>query len=186
MNWPRIWECLTRWRVEPGTVAELKQAQVILTQCAEFLRDNTPGPGNILIAEHADKLRRTLDLPVIAPREIAGTKTDLPLFAVIGKTEDGAVPEHPEDTHALCLAQKKICDENHWKKVLVVAFPEHMWRACEIYKKLGLEPIPAVMLGHSRIYYHPEARRWQLRNRFRFKYFWEIPTRLLFLRRGWL
>jgi hypothetical protein len=42
------------------------------------------------------------------------------------------------------------------------------------------------MLGNPNMYYHRNARRWQLRSRAKFKYFWEIPARLLFLHRDWM
>lgn len=186
MQLARIWQCLTHWRVESRGVTALQQAQVIVTQSAELLRDGSAGPGNVLLAEHAARLHERFKLPIIAQHEVLAAKPDLPVVGVVGAAQDGGVRQRPADTHEVALAQKKICDEHGWQNVLVVTFPEHMWRACEVYKKIGLNPEPAVMLGHSRIYYHQNARRWQLRSVLRFKYFWEIPARLLFLKRGWL
>ncbi len=172
----RIWDCLTRWRVEPGGVEDIKTAQVIVTQCAELLTDGTAGPGNTLIAEHANWFHDRFKLPIIAQREILVAKPDLEVVGVVD----------PTNTREVAVAQKKICDERGWKNVLVITFPDHMWRACEVYKKLGLNPIPAVMRGYGSLYYHKKAKRWQLRSRFRFKYFWEIPARLVFLWREWI
>lgn len=186
MRLARAWQCLTQWRVDSRGVEALKQADVIVTQAAEFLKNGAPGPGNVLLAEHAMRLHERFGLPIIAQREVVAAKPDLPVVGVVGAAADGGVRLRPANTHEVCSEQKKICDAHGWKNVLVVTFPEHMWRACEAYKKLGLNPEPAVILGHSRIYYHKDARRWQLRSVFRFKYFWEIPSRLLFLKRGWI
>ena len=186
MEWKGIKKCLVCWNTEPASVDDLKKVQVIVTHCAELLRDGTAGQGNILIAEHADKLRKRFGLPIIAQREILVAKPDLEVFAVVGAGPNNSVRHRPADTYEVCVAQKKICDPQNWKNVLVVTFPEHMWRACAVYKKLGLNPIPAVILGNSKIYYEKNARRWQLRSRDRFKYLWEIPARLLFLKRGWM
>ena len=186
MNKSRLKDIFLRWRVTPASKEDLQKAQVIVTHCAELLQGGKPGQGNILIAEHADKLHKVIGLPIIAQREILVAKPDLEVFAVVGAGPNDTVRNRPADTREVCLAQKKICDEQGWKNVLVVTFPDHMWRACEVYKKIGLNPIPAVMLGHPKIYYEKNARRWQLRNRAKFKYFWEVPARLLFLKRDWM
>lgn len=115
---------------------------------------------NELVRLHADRLAQRFNLPIF---ETQGLKD---------------YTAYEQATAAIKAAT--IND------VLLVTFPDHMWRACEVYKKMGLNPIPAIMFGNRNIYYHQNARRWQLTSRFKFKWFWEIPARFLFLRRGWL
>jgi hypothetical protein len=186
MTLQKLKEILTAWHVVPGTINDLKQVQVIVTHCADILQDGTAGRGNILIAEHANRLHERFGLPIIAQREILLAKPNLPTIAIVGADPSGGIRKRPADTHEVCAAQKKICDEQGWKNVLIVTFPDHMWRACEVYKKLGLNPIPAVMFGNANIYYEKKARRPQLRNRLRYLYLWEIPARFLFHCRNWI
>jgi hypothetical protein len=186
MSFARFRQLLTDFHVEVGSVDDIKSAQVIVTHCADILQDGAAGRGNILIAEHANRLHERFGLPIIAQREILLAKPNLPTIAIVGADPSGGIRKRPADTHEVCAAQKKICDEQGWKNVLVVTFPDHMWRACEVYKKLGLNPIPAVMFGNPNIYFEKTARRWQLRNRLRYLYLWEIPARFLFHYRNWI
>ncbi len=186
MSITRLRELLTKTGVEPAGEDSISKAQVIVTHCADLLTDGSAGPGNTLIAEHAARLRRRFNLPIIAQREILVAKPDLETITIVGQAASGGLLPRPANTHTICSEQKKVCDEQGWKHVLVVTFPDHMWRACETYKKLGLIPIPAPMLGSARIYYSAQATRWQLRSRLHYIYFWELPARILFAYRGWI
>lgn len=186
MSITRLWELFTKTSVDSDSLNSLSSAQVIVTHCADLTTDGSAGQGNVLIAEHAARLRRRFNLPIIAQREVLVAKPDLETIAIVGQAADGGLRTSPANTYEVCKDQQRICAERGCNNVLVVTFPDHMWRACEVYKKLGLSPIPAPMLGSARIYYDVKATRWQLRSRLRYVYFWELPARILFAYRGWI
>lgn len=176
MKIKRLQDIFFNWQVTPGTKEDLQSAQVIFTHASDLLQDGTAGNANTLIAEHANWLHDRFSLPIIAQPEILIGKPDLPVIATVTQN----------NLYKTCVEYKKICDQRDFKNILVVTFPERMWLVCEIYKKLDLNPIPVVMRGNSHIYYHPKSKCWQFRSRFRFQYFFEIPTRLAYLKRCWI
>lgn len=183
--------CLFAWSVPAASEKELAGAEVVLTQAVEFNRDGTPGPGNQIIAEHAECVARWARkstgksrLPIIPQREIVLTNPDGHWYSVAGISP--ANDNLPATTWEVCSDQARLCRSMGWTRVVVVTFPDHLWRACAVYRRLGLTPIPAPMPSHQDIeYYSWGARRWYLRCRFFFRMY-ERLARFYFWKKDWI
>jgi hypothetical protein len=184
----KIWQCLNCWEPPLASPDEIATAQVIVTQAVEYDRDNTPGPGNAILAEIAFRYARTCNLQVIPQKELLGAaRPTMPCVAVVGNTPmRTAAGVRPAHTATVCREQAEICRQHGWTRVLVITFPDHWWRTVMCYRKLGLVPLVPYMPSHQEArYYGPNAIRWHMRRRWTFRIY-EVAARLYFLYKGWL
>lgn len=182
----KLWNCLFQWHIPPASEDELKTAHAIVTQAYSRLKDNSPGPGNRVLASVTRKLWERHRLPILPQEEIAMADQTLPIHTRIGASPDG-LSTMQWNTYAVAKWQARVCLSNDWKRVIVVAFSWHMGRACAVYRKVGLIPLPAAMPAEAeeKQCFHPESRDWTLRTPLRAKPR-ELACRLLFLYKGWI
>lgn len=145
----RFLQCIFVWGV-PRAKGDLRDAQVILTQAMCNLTDGSVSKTNKLMANLIARLYSTdAFLPVFPQGELSRAirEKGVPLFAETellisnGVLEDGYL-----GSYEVAFKQKELCDKMGWKKVVLVSFAPHIWRAKWVYEKLGFEVIiPAEM-----------------------------------------
>ncbi len=180
----KLWNCFVNWNIAPATPQELRTADVIVTQACSRLKDNSPGPVNKVLADVTRRLWEHYRLPILPQEEIAMADPTLPIHTRIGASLDG-VSTMQWNTYVVAKWQARICLENGWKRVIVVAVPYHMGRACAVYRKVGLIPFPVAMPAQEKQYFLPELKMWALRTPLRAKSR-ELACRLLFLYKEWI
>lgn len=178
-----LWYALFKWEIPPATEQELKTADAIVTQAYSRLKDNSPGPGNMMLARVTRKLWERYRLPILPQEEISMADPALQIHTRIGTSPDG-LSTMQWNTYAVAKWQARICRANDWKRVIVIAVPFHMGRACAVCRKVGLLPLPAAT-PEDRTIFHPESMAKTLRTPF-LALPRELACRLLFLYKGWM
>lgn len=179
-----LWYALFKWNIAPATEQELKTADAIVTQAYSRLKDNSPGPGNLVLARVTRKLWERYHLPILAQEEVAMADPTLPIHTRIGGSPDG-LSRMQWNTYVVAKLQAKICQANGWERVIVVAISWHMGRACAVYRKIGLMPLPTEKPAEEKRCFHPESMAKTLRTPLIAKTR-ELACRLLFLYKGWM
>ena len=172
-----FFQCIFCWKLKPGSKRELKDSDVILA-LSFGRRENTSGMSNIQLALGVEMLSREFGLPVITQWEISERLT-----AYIDKA--GEIREHRIkgkylDTLEVLIQSLEICKKRNWKKAVIVAHPDHIWRCAETAKKLGFE---VVIADTAYVAYDDRSIQPLTRNRTRFV-LREIAARLAFLFKG--
>lgn len=176
---------LFSWKIPPATEQELKTADAIVTQAFARLKDNTPGPGNAILAQVTRALYTKYHLPVLPQEEVAMADPFLTIHTkIIAESPDGR-STLKWNTYFVAKRQAEICQVQGWKRVIVVAVPFHMGRAVAVYHKVGLVPLPAKMPLPAAQYFHSDILDPTLRFRTRATVR-ELLCRLLFLYKGWI
>lgn len=175
----KFFQCIFYWKLEPSSKGELKDSDVILA-LSFGRRENTSGMSNIQLALGVEMLALEFGLPVITQWEISERLT-----AYIDKA--GEIREHRIkgkylDTREMLIQSLEICKKRNWKKAVIVAHPDHVWRCAETAKKLGFE---TVIADTAYVEYDEQSVQPWTRSRARFVPR-EIAARLLFLFKGWI
>lgn len=129
----RLWECLTVWSVPPTT---LEGAQAILAHAAGENSPSDPGLVNEFLADKIRKLYHQLQVPVIIQGELKLCLSDIPLTAVSPRQAETA-PNYM-NTYDIALWHKAECDKLGVRKVVLVSYYPHYWRAVKATEKVGL------------------------------------------------
>lgn len=178
MNFLRkLWQCFFCWKVKPGSQIEIRSADVLLVQ-SFGLRQDSPGPSNEALAKIAENLYRPYVFPLVLQWEVADC---------LSGTKAGVIREHRRkgeylDTYEVLCQSWIICQARGWKRAVVLAHPDHMWRVVKTAEKLGFKTVAADV---SSTPYDKESIQWWTRNRALF-IAREIPTRVYYLLRGWV
>ena len=139
----RFLQCIFVWGV-PQAKGDLHEAQVILTQAMCNLSDGSASKTNMLLAKCVRKNYIVLGAPVFPQGELAQA-IERQQVPIIGQTRilqsSGVFEEGYFDTYSVALEHKKFCDQMGWKRVVLVSFVPHIWRAKWVYEKLGFEVI---------------------------------------------
>ena len=129
----RLWECLTVWSV-PST--SLEGAQAILAHAAGEISSSDPGLVNEFLSGKIKDLYHQLQVPVIVQGELRQCLSDIPLTAVSLRQAETA-PNYI-NTYDIALWQKAECDRLGVKKVVLVSYYPHYWRAVKATEIVGL------------------------------------------------
>ncbi len=181
-------KCLFVWNIPSANKEEFGTADAIVTMAHGRMRDGTAGPGNVILAKITREFNEKYPhLPILPQEEIPLADPDLPYYTIIGGSLDGCSTME-WNTYAIASWQAKICKENGWKRVIVIAFPLHMGRTTWVYEKLGLIPLPAKMPLGLKAYMDPNlvpsgVLGIQTPVRFAVR---ELLCRILFLYKGWI
>ena len=189
-----IWVCFFYWRVEPANSVRLADCDVVLAQ--DFgLRKNDPGKSNRILAEVIRHLQYQYPLP--PPLVQQATRDALPPdYLLSGVAEQHGVAGKYLDTREVFRQHAKVCHRKGWRRVIVVAHPDHLWRVMEVVRAFDLEPVAMELSGFEHAFepiaadtdnvpYDPLSLQWWTRGRKRFLVR-EIPTRIYYLLRGWI
>jgi hypothetical protein len=132
-------------------------------------------PANIAIAEVAICESRRLGIPIFyAPREIFDF-SDYPLS--ICKDFGGYI-----STVKQVKALVEVAAEKSWRRILVVAAPQHRWRALRDLRAAGFEAhLDDSLLGSypRSFWYWAASEHKQTTSWFRWWFTWELPARVV-------
>ncbi len=173
----RLWECLTVWSVPPTS---LQEAQAILAHAAGETGSSDPGLVNKYLAELIRKLYHELKIPVIIQGELKFCLSDIPLAAVSPRQAETA-PNYM-NTYDIALWQKAECDKLGAKKVVLVSYYPHYWRAVKATEKVGLTVL--IPPGLKEMYDPNNSQKWA-----RYKWanrLYELLARPYSLLKGWV
>ena len=129
----RLWECLTVWSVPPTS---LKGAQAILAHAAGENSPNDPGIVNEYNAELIRELHQKLKIPIIAQGELRLYLNDIP-ETMFSPRQAETAPNYM-NTYDIAVWQKAECDKLGVKRVVLVSYYPHYWRAMKATEKVGL------------------------------------------------
>ena len=174
----RFLECIFKWRVKSSDKRELADSQVILAQ-SFGLRPSDPGESNKALAKIVENLYKRFQLPLVLQWEIVYYLPDIPM--------EGIIREHRQagkylDTFEALNQSKDICKQHGWKKAIIIAHPDHIWRVAETARKMGFT---VRIVDTQSVPYDSHSTQLWTRGRIRFLTR-EIPARILYLLRGWI
>ncbi|MEK7160852.1 MAG: hypothetical protein AAB724_02390 [Patescibacteria group bacterium] len=191
----KLWQCFFCWRVAPEeSRLKLCGTDVVIAQSFGGRKDG-PGLSNEALAKiafYASMVSDPVRLPVILQWEIVGCFPGGEMVGVIhrhrqtGKYLDAR--EMLAQAWEICQKSKDVWFRPEkqvdlfWKKAIIVAHPDHMWRVMKAAEKIGFEVMAADTTG---VPYDKESVQWWTRSRFRFRAR-EIPARIYYLLRGWI
>lgn len=175
----RLFQCIFCWKLKPSNKERLKNSDVILA-LSFGRRKNTPGMSNVQLALGIEMLSLKFGLPVIAQWEISECLT-----ACIDKA--GEIRKHRIkgkylDTLEVLVQSLEICKKKNWKKIVIVAHPDHIWRCAETAKKLGFE---VAIADITDVAYDEQSIQLWTKSRMLFVPR-EIAARILFLFKNWI
>ena len=174
----RLARLLFEWKVPASEESALKSADVILGQ-SFGLRSDGPGLSNYALAFVVARLAKRYSLPAVLQWEIADCLPNVHIAGVIRRhRSEGKYL----DTYEVLAQSAELCRARGWKRAIVVAHPDHMWRCVQTAKKLGLMALVPPM---PEVPYDPASSQSWTRSRARFLPR-EIIARLLFLLKGWI
>ena len=152
----RLWECLTVWSV-PSTT--LEGAQAILAHAAGENSPTDPGLVNEFLAQKIRELYHQLKVPVIVEGELKLCLSDVPLTAVsLRHAEMDEMGIDYMTTIDIARWQKTECDKLDAKRVVLVSYYPHYWRAVKATEKVGLTVL--VPSGLREIYDPNNSQVW--------------------------
>ena len=149
----RLWECLTVWSVTPTS---LQGAQAILSHAAGENTPSDPGVVNEYNAELIRKLYQELKVPVIAQGELKLCLSGIP--GVIFSPRQAETAPNYMNTYDIAIWQKAECDKLSAKRVVLVSYYPHYWRAVKATERVGLTVL--VPQGLKEVYDPNNSQIW--------------------------
>lgn len=171
-----LWKCFTEWNAHPTS---LEGAQAILAHAAGENSPTDPGIENKYLSSIIKDLYYKYKVPVFAQGELAPCLSDIPIS---GKSLRQSESKSYISTFNIAEWQKTECDKIGAKKVILVSYLPHYWRAKKVTEKMGLEVL--VPPGIAEIYDSNNSQIWA-----RYKWLnrpYEILARLMFVFKGWI
>jgi hypothetical protein len=150
-----LWGCLFVWHLK-GT-EDFSGADCIFAHAGAYTVDGKPGKMNEYLVEVVIGLHKRTVLPIFAQGELARLLTERGV-PVVGSTPLQAESKEYIDSVYVTRACKKLCDQNGWRRVIMVSYHPHLWRGKAVAEKLGMEVIiPKIRPG----IYDPEcSQKW--------------------------
>ena len=172
----RLWECLTVWSVPPTS---LRGAQAILAHTAGENSPIDPGRVNKFIAVRIGELYHQLRVPVIIQAELKSCLPDIPLTAVSPRQAEAL---RYISTWDIARWHKAECDKLGVRRVVLVSYYPHYWRAVKVTEKVGLTVLTPPGLKEI---YDPANSQWWARYKI-INRLYELLARLYFFWKGWI
>lgn len=177
-------KCLFVWWKPQGS-KNISKAQIILTQAGSDLSDGSISKTNRDLAILAKKYSEQLNIPIFAQGEVARVLDEMNV-PVIARTKSEAIPDNfgskeYQGTDGIVSLQKKYCDEHGFKRVIILAFVPHIWRAKWTYEKAGFDTFIPNDLPWYVFQKDANQQRWR---RAITAYPYEFKTRLEYLFKG--
>ena len=176
----KLLSCIFCWKVDASKDEEIRRSDVVIA-LSFGLGKNGMGMSNLQLAFAAEDVCDRYNIPVIAQWEIADS------HLLTDTYKAGVVREHRVegkylDTREVLEQAAAICAKEGWKKAIIVAHPDHLWRCAEAAKKFGFEV--AIADTSCVVYDEGSVQSWT-RSRSKFVPR-EIAARLLYLCKGWI
>ena len=184
-----ISDVLFRWNIPPASEEELNTAKAIVTQSTGWEKDQqTPGVGNVILADITHGLWQRLQIPVLPQIEVElaeriRRRRPFPSAFTADQTTDGRSTME-WNTHTVAALQRAWLQKNNIPLcVILIASPIHMGRAKWVYEKMGFKVRPAPVPNMR--YFDGRQDQWWLQWTAGV-YLYEFLTRILFLYKGWI
>lgn len=185
-NVSTFFQCFGNWQVKSVEPNKIKFLHAHVAFAFGEI-ENAGYDANATLSIIANELQH----PTIAQGEVAYYLEDFPNSECISL--NGAFPDiqHVDSRH-VAIEAVRICKQQGWRHVGVLAHPHHQWRCAMLLKKQGLIPyyIDCSSVKYSRQNNQPWVRGgWRLhrdldpRNSFIPR---EFMARILFLLKGWI
>ncbi|MEI6494792.1 MAG: hypothetical protein WCO03_01895 [bacterium] len=110
------------------------------------------------------KLAEMHRIPRILPREVAEAGVGVCYI------------QKGEDTHTFLMAANGLCRGMDWNWVILIAHPDHLWRAVRVAKKLGMK---VMTVDVSSVHYDSAFHKWCFRCH-------ELVARLYYWHKKWI
>jgi len=176
----KLWACLSVWKVAPDRLyLSFKDVQAVLGQSFGQGKNSTPGKSNEALALLAGEISQRFQTPLILQWEI---KDGLKPMRNCWVIENHEKQDTYLDTYEVIRQSVKICKDNKWTTVAILAHPDHVWRVKMVVEKFGLK---TVIVDTSDIPYDPESTQKWTRSKKQFV-IREVAMRFYFLLRGWI
>lgn len=185
----KLYWCLFVWRIPYARDEELKNVDAIVTQAVSKLKDGSSGPGDELLADAVERIRKTYpDMPVLAQDVVAHVLQQRGISCVsIAKPQEESYGHSSFhwNTYTVALKQFELCKQKSWKRIALVAMPDHVVRSFMVYNNVGFKDVRVIAVDPIQTHYHhPKCLYWSMRgDRWRFV-LRELGCRLLFLFTG--
>ncbi|MDP3729866.1 MAG: hypothetical protein Q8R26_03960 [bacterium] len=181
----KLYRLLFSWNFPAASEKELVEADAIIAMAFGATKDGSPGRGNHTIARVTEELLQKYHLPLLAEWYMAQANPALPYVLIAKPTPAGNEPS-TSAYHTQTVAQElaRECWKKGWRKIIVLASPDHMGRVIWTYEKLGMEVFPAKMpndgyygSGYVQTWSHSSRWRWRCK---------EVLVRILFWYWGYI
>jgi len=134
---------------------EMRTADAVVTQSHSPISFGNAGPGNKIMASVARQISTKCGLPLLIQEEMELADPTIQYVHISKDPNRSGFSTLSWNTFEIVKLQKEFCDKKGWRRVVVVAHPDHMMRACAVYQKLGLEAMAAPMPKRLRSYSCP-------------------------------
>lgn len=175
----KLFQCFFCWRIKVSEMSEIQNTEVIIAQSFGIGKNNTPGLSNEKLAIVIKKIKKYFNVPIIAQREIVDC---LPKEFKAERVSERRIKGVYLDTYEVLYQSWEICKKNGWRKAIIIAHPDHLWRVVQTAKKIGFKTI---IVDVSSVSYDRKSVQWWTKFAIFFMP-WEILGRILFLFRGWI
>lgn len=135
--------------------AEMQTAYAVVTQSHSPISLGNAGPGNKIMASVARQISTKYGLPLLIQEEMELADPSIQYVHISKDPNRSGFSTSSWNTYEIAKLQKEFCDEKGWKRVIVVAHPDHMMRAVAVYQMLGLKAMAAPMPRRLRSYSFP-------------------------------
>lgn len=148
-------------------MAQIVQADAIVTMAQGLRKDGTPSRGDFLFADVMRKLHEQFpDKPIIPQEPVALAALDIP-FAAIAKPPEGNAlggSNMAWNTRSVARFDAGVCREHGWQTVALIAAPWTQTRASWELERCGLRVVVVPMPPHSKeLYGDPDSIYWYCR-----------------------
>lgn len=178
----KFWQVFFSWKMRPSEADKLKNADVIIGQSFGIDPNNKPGISNEFLANIVTQYDRYDAVLHHYPYTILQWE----IADCVGFSDyiisESRIQSIYLDTYEVLAQTWVVCQKEGWKKAIIVAHPDHVWRVAKTAEKLGFQVLIADTAGCP---YNPQSTQPWTRNRPAF-IGREILARLLYLYKGWL
>jgi len=94
--------------------------------------------GNKVLAHITKEIQKELDLPLVLQWEIADNIQGIPLAMVVREHHKKGIYL---DTREVLFQAREFCKKQGWKRAIIVAHADHLWRGIRTAEKLGFEVV---------------------------------------------
>ncbi|MCH7883296.1 hypothetical protein IIA95_02695 [Patescibacteria group bacterium] len=176
----KLLQCFFCWEVKSDAADVMCEADVIIALSFGASHED-PNKSNVALARNVTVLRTVCNLPIIVQWEIGNylsSSFHTDFLSIYKHREEGKYL----DTYEVLAQAFEACRDHDLEKVIVVAHPDHVWRAIMTARKMGFD---VVVPPISDIPYDQESTQPWTRSRTRFMVR-EIPARIIYLFKGWI
>ncbi|MBU3942369.1 hypothetical protein KKA24_00115 [Patescibacteria group bacterium] len=165
----------------------IKDGQVIVAPSFGARKDSQHDLSNLGIAKHIMGIYRIIGLPMIFQKEVASAFRSLAGgkdAEIVKVIEEDRVKGKRLDTYEVLAQAFEVIKKRGWNKVILVAHPDHIWRAKKVLEKMRLKVL--IPSGLEDIPFDPHSSQWWTRGPLVWWLLWEIRARIFYKLKGYI